>query len=170
MKLTQDDVHVCRILFNKDTHAMAIAMYGERAKEIYKYVCKKVLGDTDFFKFEIGDALENIIRKEPLASFFFENNLVDFSCFNGIDIRYILNESILAEKIWDLNLLDNFLWKMGTYDIHYILIESPICEKIWDSGKLEHYLHKLHTAHIQWTLKLSPIADKIKASGKLKLD
>lgn len=37
MKLTKKDAHICQILFDQSTHDMAIAMYGDRAKKIWRY-------------------------------------------------------------------------------------------------------------------------------------
>ncbi len=100
MELTQDDVHICRILFNKETHALAIALYGDRTKEIYHYVHNKALF-IDFFEHRLGTAFEQILIEKSTASFFFDNGLVDFSCFTGGDIVFVLNYSPIADKILD---------------------------------------------------------------------
>ncbi len=166
MELTQDDVPICRILFNEDTHAMALAMYGERAREIYEYIHTSHF-HKDFFKYPIGDAFEKILRKEPLASFFFDNNLINFSFLSGDDITYPLIYSPICEKIWDSGSLDLYLYKLDGYYIYRILTISPICDKIWNSGKLYPYLTKLNDYYIELVLSESPIANKIKQSGKL---
>lgn len=139
MRLTQSDRHIYRVLFKKDTHDMALALYGERAKVIYHYIRRIALHRKGFFEYiRVGHAFEEILEQEPSASFFFDNNLIDFGCLGGSDI-------------------------------HGILKWSPIAEKIWDSAKLDAYLNKLDAYHIKLLLEESPIKDKIKASGKLSL-
>ncbi len=166
MELTQDDVPICRILFNKKTHAMALAMYGDRAREIYSFICGDILKGNDFFEYETGVAFE-ILRKEPIASFFFDNSLINFSYFCDVDICFIFKWSTIVEKIWDSGELDNYLYKLHGFNIYKILANSPICDKIWDSGKLDPYLYKLHGFNIYRILANSPICDKIWDSGKL---
>ncbi len=136
MELTQDDVHIFRVLFNKETHAMTIALYGERAKEIYNFVCDKVLFD-DFFRYRMGCALEFMLREKSTASFFFENNLIDFSCFNNYDISSILIWSPICEKIWDSGKLDPHLHKLNDDYIKWIFEDSSLRNKIKASGKLK---------------------------------
>ncbi len=166
MELTQDDVPICRILFNKETHAMALAMYGDRAREIYSFICGDILKGNDFFEYETGVAFE-ILRKEPIASFFFDNSLINFSYFCDVDICFIFKWSTIVEKIWDSGELDNYLHILGGYEIKMILIKSPMAEKVWDSGKLDPYLNKLDIYDFEKILSESPIADKIRESGKL---
>ncbi len=167
MKLTQDDVPICRILFNKYTHDMAIAMYGERAKEIYKFICNTVFEGHDFFGFDKGETFKWLLYEEPTASFFFDNSLINFSYFCDVDIYFIFRWSTIVEKIWDSGELDNYLYKLHGFNIYKILANSPICDKIWDSGKLDPYLYKLHGFNIYRILANSPICDKIWDSGKL---
>ncbi len=169
MKLTQDDAHVCRVLFNKDTHAMALAMYGDRAKEIYKFVCDTIDINVEFFfQGGIGDRFERILRHESLANFFFGNRLIDFSSLTHDDIRCFFLKSPISDNILTSGVLNSYLHKINGFDIYVILALSPICEKIWNSGKLYLYLHKMDNDNISWLLRESPIADKIKQSGKLK--
>ncbi len=137
MDLTKDDVHICRVLFNKDTHAMAIALYGDRAREIYKYICYATLGSSDFFQYRIGSAFEKILYQDPIASFFFDNGLIDYSLFSNGDIYNLIMRSLIAEKIWDSGKLDAYLYKLEDYHIRWILSLSYIRDKIKKSGKLK---------------------------------
>ncbi len=137
MELTQDDAHICRVLFNEDTHDMALAMYGDRAEKIYNSISNKALGGKDFFFFRVGDAFERILREEGIANFFFEHSLVDFYCFNWEDICWCLIYSPIADKIWDSGELDPNLNKLDDFSIERLLDESPITEKIKASGKLK---------------------------------
>ncbi len=137
MELTKNDVHICRILFNKETHPMALAMYGDRAKEIYEFVCKKVLGDYDFFDHKIDLTFYKILTHKTLANFFLENDLVNFSCFDSMYIHYILVNSPIKEKIWDSGRFDSYLYKFSNAHANRLLDESPIADKIKASGKLK---------------------------------
>ncbi len=197
MELTQDDVPICRILFNEGTHAMALAMYGDRAKEIYKFVCE-IIGGNFFADIKWCSCF--ILRSKLISKFFFENNLIDFSVLSENHVKDILHFSPIAGKIWDSSKLDFCLEKIGKwhakellvhsrlskkvwesgkldsrlgeldgYDILCILTRHQIAEKVWDSGKLDAYLHKLDNYEIEYIFKKSPIKDKIKASGKLSL-
>lgn len=166
MNFTEKDVPICKMLFNEATHEMGMLMYGERAKEIYKFVCTSHLY-KDFFDYPIGDAFERILRTEPLASFFFDNGLFIFDSFSGGDITCLLIYSPICEKIWDSSQLENYLHRLTGFYIYRILTASPICEKIWDSDLLDPYFNKLDKTNLELLLAESPIADKIKASGKL---
>ncbi len=199
MELTKDDAPICRILFNKETHAMALTMYGDRAKEIYGYIRKEIIR-VDFID-SIGWATYLILSDERTCDFFFMNNILDYSKLEGLSIKQLLIESPIAEKIWESGKLNPYInkldwwdfstvltkspitekiWdsnlydcsnvgKLSQYGITKILAESPIAEKIWDSRKLDLYLNYLEEFQIKRIFNESPIAEKIKASGKLKL-
>ncbi len=137
MELTEYDVHICRVLFNKETHPMGIALYGDRAKEIYKYVCKEITCQDDFFGCREGIFWRMVLFRQPLADFFFDNNLMDFSCFNGFNIACIFVWSPICEKIWDSGKLDPYLYKLNLDEICYIFEEYLVKYKIKASGKIK---------------------------------
>lgn len=84
----------------------------------------------------MGTIFEVILKKESVASFFFDNNLIDFSCFNGDNLYYILARSPISEKIWDSGVLKPYLNKLTYNHILRLLGYSPIQEKIKKSLKL----------------------------------
>ncbi len=196
MELTKYDVHICRILFNKDTHDMAVALYGDRAREIYKFICNAVFEGHDFFQ-DTEWSFFKILIDERTCNFFFENNLYSLVSWNfmyslsnspiadkilnsrqfdsytnrinGDIVREILTNSPVLDKIWDDGKISNYLHKLSGRQIRKILIESPIAEKIWHSGKLDPYFGKLKDYDIYHILDEPPIADKIIQSGKLNL-
>ncbi|MBT9145825.1 MAG: hypothetical protein DDT42_01702 [candidate division WS2 bacterium] len=137
MELTENDVPICKVLFNEETHAMALAMYGDRAKEIYNYVCDKGFQGKDFFGYREGIFWRMMLLRQPLADFFFDNNLINFGCLDAHDICYILKWSSVCGKIWDSGRFDSYLDKLKDWSIEWILAESPISDKIKASGKLK---------------------------------
>lgn len=42
MELTEEDIEICKLLFNEETHQLAIELYQERAKVIFEFVNSEI--------------------------------------------------------------------------------------------------------------------------------
>lgn len=139
MRFTEKDVPICKMIFNEATHEMGMLMYQERAREIYKFICDTCLDSWDFFEYKVDDSFAEILIRKPTASFFFDNNLIDFDCFNRYNIQNVLILSPIVKRVWDSGKLDSYLYRLDDWNIQLILEKSPIADKIKESGKLKIY-------------------------------
>ncbi len=142
MKFKKSDAHILRILLNQSTHAMAIAMYGDRAKKIMTYI-KRVTHSNDYFEDTSFNLCWLICSDKKNANFLLDNDLININQIVDSDLSFLFKTSI-AEKLWDSGKLDPHLDRINGRGISEILTDSPIAEKVWDSGKLDPYLNKMN--------------------------
>lgn len=93
MELTKKDVPICKMIFTESTHEMGMLMYGERAKEIYGFVCNTVLGRYD---------IHEILTRCPVAEKIWDSGKLDpyLHKMDKLDVQWTLMYSPIADNIY----------------------------------------------------------------------